>query len=64
MSLAEIKKEAVELSQTERGELMSFLAAIQIADDEDFRTELTAKIDAPRDSWISLGDLKKRWSDG
>ena len=63
MSLAEIKKEAVELSQTERGELMSFLAAIQIAEDEDLRTDLTAKMDAPTDHWIPLDDLKRRWKD-
>jgi hypothetical protein len=61
MSLAEIKREAVELSQIERGELMSFLAAIQIAEDEDLRTDLTAKMDAPMDQWIPLGDLQKRW---
>jgi hypothetical protein len=61
MSLAEIKKEAVELSQTERGELMSFLAAVQIAEDEDLRMDLTAKMDAPMDQWIPLGDLQKRW---
>jgi hypothetical protein len=64
MSLAQLKQEAAELSPTEQGELISFLAAMQLAGDEDFRGELARKID-DQDSthWIDLADLQKRWGD-
>jgi hypothetical protein len=63
MSLAQLKQEAVELSPAEQSELMAFLASIQIAEDDELRSELTRKIDNRNPaSWVSLDDLQKRWA--
>lgn len=63
MSLAKIKKKAVELSQTKRGELMSFSRAIQTADAEELRIDLTVKINAFTNQWPPLYDLQKHGND-
>jgi hypothetical protein len=64
MSLAQVKTEAASLSPKEQGELMSFLAAIQLAGDKDLRQGLTQKIDDQNsDHWIDLDVLKERWKD-
>jgi hypothetical protein len=58
MLLAQLKQEAVELSPAEQSELMAFLASIQIAEDDELRSELTRKIDDKNpESWVSLDDL-------
>ncbi|MBK8037812.1 MAG: hypothetical protein IPK22_11905 [Verrucomicrobiaceae bacterium] len=63
MLLAQLKQEAVELSPAEQSELMAFLASIQIAEDDELRSELTSKIDEKNpESWVSLDDLQKRWA--
>lgn len=63
MSLAQLKQEAVELSPAEQSELIAFLASIQVAEDDELRTELTRKIDdTPPINWVSLDDLKKCWA--
>ncbi len=63
MSLAQLKDQAAELSPTEQGELMAFLGSIQIAADDEFRAELTRKIDDQNPAnWLELDDLKKRWA--
>ncbi len=63
MSLAQLKQEAVELSPAEQSELIAFLASIQVAEDDKFRTELTRKIDETTPAnWVSLDDLQKRWA--
>lgn len=63
MSLAQLKQEAVELSPAEQSELMAFLASIQIAEDDELRSELTRKIDDEHsENWVSLDDLQKRWA--
>lgn len=63
MSLAQIKHEARELSPDEQGELMAFLASIQIASDDDVRAEFTRKIDDKNPAnWMSLDELKQRWA--
>lgn len=63
MSLAQLKQEAVELSPAEQGELMAFLASIQVAEDDELRAELTRKIDDTNPAnWVSLDDLQKRWA--
>ena len=63
MSLAQLKQEAVELSPAEQGELMAFLASIQVAEDDELRAELTRKIDDTNAAnWVSLDDLQKRWA--
>lgn len=63
MSLAQLKQEAVELSPAEQSELIAFLASIQVAEDDEFRTELTRKIDETTPAnLVSLDDLQKRWA--
>ncbi|MBL9130171.1 MAG: hypothetical protein JNG86_03170 [Verrucomicrobiaceae bacterium] len=63
MSLTQLKQEAVELSPAERGELMAFLASIQVAEDNELSAELTRKIDDTTPAnWVSLDDLQKRWA--
>ncbi|MBK8035626.1 MAG: hypothetical protein IPK22_00605 [Verrucomicrobiaceae bacterium] len=63
MSLAQLKHEAKELSPAEQGELMAFLASIQIASDDDIRADFTRKIDDKNPAnWMSLDDLKQRWA--
>jgi len=61
MSLAQLKQEAAALSPAEQGELMAFLGSIQMIEDDEFRAELTRKIDDRDPSrWMDLDDLKKR----
>lgn len=63
MSLDQLKHEASELSSAEQGELMAFLGSIQIAEDDEFRAELTRKIDDKDPAhWVNLDDLTKRWA--
>jgi hypothetical protein len=63
MSLAQLKQEAVELSPAEQGELMAFLASIQVAEDNELSAELTRKIDDTNPAnLVSLDDLQKRWA--
>ncbi len=63
MSLVQLKQEAVELSPAEQGELIAFLASIQVAEDDDLRAELTRKIDDTNPAnWVDLNDLQKRWA--
>lgn len=62
MSLVQLKQEVASLPANEQGELMSFIAAIQMENDAEFRAELTQKLDDPDSSrWISLEDAQKRW---
>lgn len=64
MSLAQIKEEVGELSSEERGELMAYLGAMQVAHDEEFRADLTSRIDDKDPAhWVELDDLKARWAD-
>lgn len=63
MSLAQLKEELTELSPDEQGEVMAFLGAIQIANDDALREELTRKIDDNDPArWMDLSELKRRWA--
>ncbi len=62
MSLAKLKQEAAVLSSAERTELMAFLGSTELAEQDEFRAELTCKIDdTSPTNWMDLDDLKKRW---
>lgn len=53
----------MELAPAEQSELMAFLASIQIAEDDELRSELSRKIDDKnQESWVRLDDLQKRWA--
>lgn len=63
MSLAQLKQKAAELPCAEQSELIAFLASIQFAEDDEFRSELTRKIDdTTPTNCVSLDDLQKRWA--
>lgn len=64
MSLAELKEQAVQLSAEQRRELVAFLIALQIDQDEPFKQKLAAKIrDRDPAKWMDLEDVEKRYAE-
>jgi len=59
MKLDELQREAERLSFDEQRKLIGFLVAMEIRRDEDYREELSRRLDdGTSDAWIRLGEAE------
>jgi hypothetical protein len=64
MKLADLQREAEQLSPDEQRKLIGFLVGISMRRDESYRAMITSRLDDKNpENWISLQDAKRMLSE-